>query len=217
MRLIAVLAGTFFFTSIFGQSSRLGNWLIGFGNQQLNAKWNYHYEAQYRNYDAFGDMEQLLLRTGFGYNLTEGNNNILLGYGFIRSANYNGSGGQNIFNEHRIFQQFITRQRFGRTALQHRYRMEERFFSELNRFRFRYFLGINVALNRSAMEASTFYWSCYNEIFIQPHRTVFDRNRLYSGLGYMVDKHYRFELGYMNQFFERGGRDQLNIIGFLSF
>lgn len=34
------------------------------------------------------DLEQLLLRIGVGYNLTENNNNIFLGYGFINSQNY---------------------------------------------------------------------------------------------------------------------------------
>ena len=87
------------------QNSELGNWLIVFGNKQLNSKWNLHAEVQYRNYDAIGDLEQLLLRTGVGYNLTENNNNLLLGYGYIKSENYIGQTDDKInVNEHRIFQ-----------------------------------------------------------------------------------------------------------------
>ena len=48
------------------QESNLGNWLIYIGNKKLNEKWNLHHEIQYRNYDAIGDLEQLLLRTGLG-------------------------------------------------------------------------------------------------------------------------------------------------------
>ncbi|MDX1667233.1 MAG: DUF2490 domain-containing protein, partial [Saprospiraceae bacterium] len=74
----------------FGQNSDLGNWWIYFGNKQFEEKWNWHHEVQYRNYTFIGDLEQLLLRTGIGYNLSEGNNNILLGYGFIHSQNFVG-------------------------------------------------------------------------------------------------------------------------------
>ncbi len=49
------------------QESDFGNWLIYIGNKKLNSKWNVHNEVQYRNYNAVGDLEQLLLRTGFGY------------------------------------------------------------------------------------------------------------------------------------------------------
>ena len=91
----------------FSQDSNLGNWLIYIGNKKLNSKWNIHNEVQYRNYNAIGDLEQLLLRTGLGYNLTENNNNILIGYGYILSENYILDTDEKIsVNEHRIFQQF---------------------------------------------------------------------------------------------------------------
>ena len=70
------------------QDSDFGNWLLYIGDKKLDSKWNIHNEVQYRNYNAIGDLEQLLLRTGIGYNLTENNNNILLGYGYILSENY---------------------------------------------------------------------------------------------------------------------------------
>ena len=43
------------------QNSNLGNWLIYIGNKKLDSKWNIHNEVQYRNYNAVGDLEQLLL------------------------------------------------------------------------------------------------------------------------------------------------------------
>ena len=78
--------------SMNAQDSSIGNWMIYIGNKQLKKDWNIHHEIQYRNYNAAGDFEQLLLRTGLGYNLTEGNNNILLGYGYMNSQNYIVSG-----------------------------------------------------------------------------------------------------------------------------
>jgi len=199
------------------QDSNLGNWLIYFGNKQIDAKWNWHHEVQYRNYDAIGDLEQLLLRTGIGYNLTENNNNILLGYGYIASENYVNEDDKVSVNEHRIYQQFITKQSVGKLKLSHRYRFEQRFVEDDFKMRFRYFLSFKLPFSVDEDNNYTWYASAYNEIFLNTESSVFDRNRVYGGLGYKLNKSVRFELGYMNQFFETSGRDQLNLITFVNF
>lgn len=197
------------------QDSNFGNWLIYFGNKQIDQKWNWHHEVQYRSYNAIDDLEQLLLRTGIGYNLSE-SNNILLGYGYILSENYAGDSDSKIdVNEHRIYQQFITKQQFLGASLQHRYRFEQRFVEDDFRLRFRYFLGLNVPLSKK--ESNKLYLSAYNEIFLNTETSIFDRNRLYGGLGYKISNSVRVELGYMNQFFETSSRDQLNIMTFVNF
>lgn len=200
------------------QDSNLGNWLIYIGNKKLNSKWNIHNEVQYRNYNAVGDLEQLLLRTGVGYNLTENNNNILLGYGYILSENYIGDTNDKIsVNEHRMFQQFTTKQKVGKIGLSHRYRFEQRFVEDDFKMRFRYFLGIKIPLQNKEEGKNPLYLSMYNEIFLNTKSSVFDRNRVYGGLGYTFSDRLRMELGYMNQFFEISGRDQINIIAFVNF
>lgn len=199
----------------FSQDSNFGNWMIYFGNKKFNSKWNLHHEIQYRNYNAIGDLEQLLLRTGLGYNLSE-NNNILMGYGYILSENYIGDTDDKVqVNEHRIYQQFISKQKFKKMSLQHRFRFEERFVEDEFKMRFRYFLGLNVELSKK--EIKKYYLSAYNEIFLNTKSSIFDRNRLYGGIGYRLSDKIRFEIGYMNQFFETGNRDQLNIISFVDF
>jgi len=210
---------TMFFLSLtlssFSQDSNLGNWLLYFGNKQVSERVNLHHEVQHRNYNAVGDLEQLLLRTGIGYDLTENNNNLLLGYGYILSQNYLANQDEKLtINEHRIYQQFITKQNIaGRVSLQHRYRFEQRFIEEDFKLRFRYFLGINVPI----MKSESIYLSAYNEIFLNTAGDAFDRNRLYGGLGYKLNKTLRFEVGYMNQFLNNGNRDQTNLIAFVNF
>lgn len=202
----------------FAQDSKLGNWMLYFGNKKIDNKWNWHHEVQYRNYNAIGDLEQLLLRTGIGYNLTENNNNVLLGYGYILSQNYTSIPDEKInINEHRIFQQFITRQSISRVKVQHRYRFEQRFVEDNFKMRFRYFLALNLPLNNTDMIDKTVYLSAYNEIFLNHKANVFDRNRLYGGVGFKLNKLARFEIGYMNQFLANGNRDQLNLVTFISF
>ena len=205
--------------AVFSQESDMGNWWIYFGNHQMNARWNWHHEVQYRNYNAIGDLEQLLIRTGIGRNLSENNNNLLVGYGYILSQNYpvSGSDDKTDIVEHRIYQQFITRQRIGSLRVQHRYRFEQRFVETDFKLRFRYFLSLNLPLHPKGMVDNSLYLSAYNEIFIDTSDSPFDRNRLYGGLGYRLSKDIRFELGYMNQFFGSSGRDQVNVVSFINF
>lgn len=197
------------------QESNLGNWMLLFGNKNINEKVNWHHEVQYRNYDAIGDLEQLLLRTGLGFKV-EDNTNLLLGYGFIRSENYTQEDTKVVVNEHRIFQQVITKQSVNKLRLQHRYRFEQRFVEENFRLRFRYFLGLAYPLWKEESSPREFYYSMYNEIFLNTKSDVFDRNRLYSGLGYKLNDTFRFELGYMNQFLNGGNRDQVNLVCFFN-
>jgi len=199
----------------FAQKSDVGNWFIYLGNQKVNKNWNFHSEIQYRNYNFIGDTNQLLLRTGIGYNLTENNNNVLMGYGFINTHNYVSNSDEKIeTNEHRIFQQFITRQNFGILFLQHRYRIEERFLPDDFQMRFRYFLAINIPINKKTMDKNTLYFSGYNELFIRAEKPTFDRNRLYGALGYVINKNIKIEAGLMAQTLENSNRNQFQIVLF---
>ena len=218
INIVAIAIGLLLPVFAQSQDSNFGNWLIYIGNKKLDQKWNLHHEVQYRNYDAIGDLEQLLLRTGLGYTFNEGKNNVLLGYGYILSENYiNNSDDKVSVNEHRIFQQFISKQNIGNISLSHRYRFEQRFVESDFKMRFRYFLAFKVPFKNKEKENSKLYLSAYNEIFLNTKSAVFDRNRVYGGLGYTVNKNIRLEAGYMNQFFETGGRDQLNLITFVNF
>ena len=199
-------------TSSISQESDFGNWLIYIGNKKLNSKWNIHNEVQYRNYNAIGNLEQLLLRTGLGYTIGA-KSNLLLGYGYINSENYTGNEDEKVtVEEHRIFQQFITKHSIGKLSLQHRYRFEQRFVASDFKTRFRYFLGLNVPF-----KDSKYYLSTYNEIFLNGASNVFDRNRVYGGLGYKISDGIKLEVGYMNQIFETSSRDQINLITFINF
>lgn len=198
------------------QPASNGNWWIYFGNAPINKKWNIHHEVQYRNWNFAGDMEQLLLRGGLGYNLTENNNNLLVGYAFIQSKNYIGETlNKRTRDEHRPFQQFITRQSFGRVNVMHRYRLEQQIWSNEFNLRFRYFLFVNVALTNKTMSTpNTLYLSAYNEIFLNWDTPVYNRNRLYGALGWVFNKNLRMELGYMSQMYEVKSREQFQVVIF---
>ena len=194
------------------QDSDLGNWLIYIGSKKINKTWNLHHEVQHRNYNAIGDLEQLLLRTGLGYTIKDKNQNLLLGYGYILSENYDRLGEKISLNEHRIFQQVISQQSISNLKFTHRFRLEQRFIESEFKMRFRYFLSTRVPLGTD----SKFYLSGYNELFIGLEEDFFDRNRLYGGIGYKLFEGVNIELGYMNQFLGSFSRDQLNVIMLLN-
>jgi len=201
--------------SVYSQKSEIGNWFIYFGNQKINKNWNWHNEIQYRNYDFIGDTNQLLLRTGIGYNLTENNNNVLLGYAFVNTQKYIPNSDQKQeSNEHRIFQQFITKQNFGRFFVLHRYRVEERFFKDDFQVRLRYFLNLNIPINKKTLDKNAIYLSAYNEIFVNTQKPLYDRNRIYAALGFVINKNFKVEAGVMSQILEQSNRNQFQIVIF---
>jgi hypothetical protein len=218
MRLMLLTICFSFTITAYTQDSDVGNWLLYFGNKKINDQWNWHHEMQYRSFNAVGDLEQLLVRTGIGYNLSSNNNNLLLGYAYILSEPYLlGTDDKIQINEHRIYQQFITRQQFGRFYFQHRYRLEERFIEDDYRTRFRYFLSILLPLNQNTLGDKALYLHTYNELFIHTTSAVFDRNRLYGAIGYNFNKHLRVELGYMSQLQENRHREQFQLVTFGNF
>jgi hypothetical protein len=74
-----------------------------------------------------------------------------------------------------------------------------------------------MPISKNEMVNKTVYVSAYNEIFLNSKNEVFDRNRLYGGIGYKLNGSVRFELSYINQFFDSSSRDQLNMITFINF
>ncbi|MBK9271670.1 MAG: DUF2490 domain-containing protein [Saprospiraceae bacterium] len=195
-----------------GQQTYLGNWFQYVGNNGFSKNWNWLNEVQYRNYNFIGDLEQFLVRTGIGYNLTPQNNQLLMGYAFIQSKPYlNGTDERIQTQEHRLFQQFVTRQNFGRFFITHRYRFEQRFLEEEFRTRFRYLFWLQIPLNTPNITQKSVYISAFNELFIHGNGKLYDRNRLYAAVGYGINHFIRLELGVMSQIFQTNSRPQLQI------
>lgn len=203
-----------FFNFGYAQTSNKGNWIQYFGNKKINEKWNWWHEVQYRNFNTAGDLEQLLIRTGIGYNISK-TDNIHLGYAYILSEPYiAGTSDKTSIVENRIYQQFVNRNTFGRGTFMTRLRLEERFFSDSFKTRFRAMNWINYPINNKSIIDKTIYLSTYHEIFINGKGPTFDRLRLYGALGYFINKKIKVELGYLSQVQTNKSRGQFQMAFF---
>lgn len=176
-----------------------GAWYMYFGTNKISKKFSLHTEAQFRFYETTGNFNQLLLRTGINYHIDE-NAIATFGYGFIDTDNtfYEFEGETNL-KEHRIFEQFILKNKVWELNFEHRYRLEQRFldFSDITQtqHRARYRLQMTLPLT------DTFFLNFYDELFINLQNELFGQNRLYAALGVNLTDNSSVQLGYMrNQF-----------------
>lgn len=201
----------FCFQFALSQKSDLGTWMKLGNDLELNDRWKIETEVQYRDYGFVGDLQQFSIKSGVGYDLTEDNNNLLLGFALVKSGDYITEDEKILKNEQRIYQQFSTKQKFGILAIQHKYRIEERFSSDNFKMRFRYSLKATVPLNNKSMLNKTIYAVASNEILINAKGPAFDSNRLYGGFGYVFSKNFKFEAGFLAQTKTAFTRNQIQI------
>ena len=199
--------------SVIGQSNNVGTWFVYFGNQKINDKWNIQSDFQYRDYRFLGQRNQFLARAGLGYNLKPQNHNLLLGYAYIATDAYDEFDNNTSTKiEHRIYQQYLYKNKVGSNSLTHRFRLEERFFPNEFGLRARYFISLQKPLGSKTIAKGNTYLSAYNELFVDIKDPKFDRNRLYGGLGYGITESLRIETGYMIQAQKNNTRGQLQLI-----
>ena len=198
----------------------LGNWyMYFFSSGTKKSPWGFQGDVQYRSFDLVGDLEQLLLRGGLTYQPKESIIKFTLGYGHITTGSYASSGPT--IRESRIYQEALYPVKFGsRIFSLHRLRYEQRFVDDLRfRTRYRYNFFLNIPMTGTDMSAGTVYIAFYNELFINGQRKttatteveVFDRNRLYVALGYMIKRNIKVQLGIMNQTSDTWSKNQLQI------
>ena len=199
---------------------KLGAWYMYFFSATFkNSAFGVQGDVQYRNWNLGGDLEQLLLRGGLTYKPKEVNVKLTLGYGNVTTGSFGSSNATS--NESRIYQEVLFPVQFGeRIHTNHRFRYEQRFVDNQDfRTRFRYNLFLNVPINHKGMLDKTVYLALYNELFINGERSIgngktvelFDRNRLYLGMGYIVNKKLRFQVGFMNQTTDTWSKNQLQL------
>jgi hypothetical protein len=223
--LFLILLSIFLFASKTSEAQidqdKLGAWYMYFFNTTFKeGPFGIQGDIQYRNWNAGGDLEQLLIRSGLTFKPKNANIKFTLGYGNITKGAY-GTENSSTTSESRIYQEALFPVQFGnRFYTNHRFRYEQRFNDGQNfRTRYRYNLFLNIPLNKNEMTSKTLYLAFYNEIFLNGQLDigngnrveVFDINRFYSALGYIINKNMKVQLGMMRQTTNNWGKNQLQV------
>lgn len=192
-------------------------WGMYFGSHKLSEHWGIHTEYQWRRNDMFQNWQQSLLRLGVDY-YSNKNGQFTIGYAWIKTYPYGDQPIGHITNEHRIWEQYILKNKVGKIDFQHRYRLEQRFIENwvkdanevysqdgfLFRQRVRYRLMATMPLSRKEMKDNTLFLAVYDEPFLGfgkgIGKNILDQNRLYGAIGWRFNKDFNVQLGYLNQY-----------------
>lgn len=198
------------------------SWYNGFATVNFTPKLSLWLEYQWRRDGFIETWHQSLARTGVQYQLGKGVS-AMLGYAYVISYPFGDyPAGPYTIPEHRIFQQLAWNDNIGRLALNHRFRLEQRFMGRIDQKateytllewlyanRFRYQLRATLPLNNKTLTNKTWYLAAYDEIFIgfgkNVNQNIFDQNRIGGLVGYQFNKLLRVDAGFFNQTVQQGG------------
>jgi len=169
------------------------------------------FDGHARFFDDTDGFGQSIVRPGIGYQLGE-TATLWAGYGWIRTSPAAASD----FDEHRIWQQLTWSEPCGPATLGFRSRLEQRFLETGSDtgWRFRQL----VSYRRPFACNDRFTLVAWDECFFHLNDTNwgadagFDQNRIFFGIGRLCDctGGRRIEVGYLNQYIGRPGRDDLS-------
>jgi len=188
-------------------------------------------EGQFRFANELEPM-QFQARTAAEIEVVKNLSIVPLGYVYTWNPMYGKQPNKFVNNEHRLWQQVSYKHQTGRFYISHRGRLEQRYiqvhtisngeviYEGFDYFanRVRYRLMVNVPLNKTVMGPKTVFASFYEEVFgswgpkVTYHKP--DQNRLFTGVGYQVNKDLTVTSGFIYQMLVKAnGAMQENNIG----
>lgn len=192
-------------------------WFTYNGDHPISPDWAVHTEAQWRRTRLGLSRQQLLLRLGVVYRLSE---QVQVSGGYTNFTTYpygdypTADLGQ-ATPEHRAYEDITLGAAYGRLQLTHRFRLEQRWLGQLvetnpkqvesweYQHRARYQVGGELPLQGPSIDDGELYVNFFDELFIgfgsNVGRNVFNQNRLSGGLGYQLRNNWKLELNYLNQ------------------
>jgi len=185
------------YTSSYSQTDHsIGNWNTIFLSGKISPKWSLFLEnhIRSRNYDFKFDYFEI--KTGIGYSI----NRNLTGYIGTGFFNTDEPGGffqtPALQKEFRSWIELNLKQNFNRFNFEHRARLEQRFIGDSYKNRLKYRLGLILPINKSEMDSGTIFLAVNDELFIPQYGSpVVEKNRLYIGVGYKMNKNAAIQIG----------------------
>jgi hypothetical protein len=183
----------------FSQGPGLRTWDFFYGKYNFNKNWFAFLEPHVTTEHAVHDFNYYEYNLGIGRSLS-------------KSVSISGAIGQYktfqnegffekplLADEFRIWEQLSYTTYLSRLKIEQRYRLEQRFISTGYRNRLRSRLALTLPLNHSTLAPHTFYTATSNEFFLTNEAPFFDQNWLFLGIGYQVNAHVGFHVGWLNR------------------
>lgn len=189
-------------------------WYGYYNNLKFNENWTLNSEIQERQFYNPTAQHQLVFRSNLERKLL-GDWNVSVGMTlFLQNPNDPNSESNLTVPELRPDFGFNQKQKIGIVAINHRYKVEVRFFHDVeneelvggyrfSNFRLRYQLGLDFSIWKNGKEQA-FIAKIKDEIMFNVGNKIvkntFDQNRIYVAFNYKINNSYAVELGYMNWF-----------------
>lgn len=193
-------------------------WYAYFNNLKFSDKYRLLTDVQERQFiEPVGAQGTFLFRSVLYRNL---GNNWEAGVGLARfysSPQKIPSTTDLVIPEWRPTVDFINKQKAGAVNLSSRFRLEARYYHEVEsgkladgyqfgNFRFRYQFGADYPIIKNSKKKPVLSIRAYDEVMVNFGSNVvantFDQNRIYGGFVFNASKSFAFELGYLNWFQE---------------
>lgn len=211
-------------------TSRPYAWYSYANTLTLAPKWLLSNDISERHFLDNGKQLQFTLRSKINYTLGQ-NWNAGIGFAFFSSNTFDPASSSTLaVPELRPFQEFNHNQQLHRFTINHRYRIEERYFRKVVddklvngynfNFRFRYKFEVEYRLYQSLNKVQSLSFKAGDEIMLNAGKSIvkntFEQNRVNTAISYQANKNFTFDLGYTYGFQQKNSGDynEANIFRF---
>ncbi len=188
---------------------RFGSWTTYFGNHRIAEKYSIFLELQVNDYQFFQNFNQFWGFLGLNYNINE-NTSVQAGYAyFYTDPSFRELPNEFYLTENRIYEQLVTNGKIGSFNLNHRYRLEQRFFTDDGVTETRHRIRYRILVTRKI--SGPLFAQVFDEVFINFQQPTFDQNRIFVGFGYRFTNNFNVRLGYLKVHFSSTKYDRLQL------
>lgn len=215
LKLLVSVLFVFLYSFLFSQKNSKNvihgdqQWSQYYNRIKLSEKYTLVSDGSFRWKNNFKEKTLALIRTGLSYNFHESNS---VAFGIASTISYSSNRIRKL--ELRGWQEIYLNERIKRLSISNRIRLEERYFknvinNELEagynfNYRFRYRFYVSIPLNNNTIKDNTVSINIGDEIFLNFGKeivhTVFDNNRIITGITYQYNMKLSVTLNYVNQF-----------------
>lgn len=195
------------------------SWWIYTGDHPITGPWGVFTEIQARRANFLAIWQQLQFRDAATYRLSP-HVQLAAGYVWTRTGRYGDFPASRASLEHRAYEQLAVKQEFSHGEIEHRTRVEQRWFQNFTtgdsymwryQNRVRYQMKGALPISRAGDHGQQWHLLAAGEVFLHfgPNHgpNAFDQTRAYGGIGYRLSKVNKIELAYQHQYIvQRNGR-----------